>query len=446
MALLAWMIAAALAAPPPDAVAALDAGDEAWFTGHRAAGIRAWRQALALTDQSADGQALEAMVRLRLLHAGSNWSALVHGPRIDRGMQAPTDWGWLAVSDFHWLAPVEVGAVRQQAVAAAEQARSLPERVASRRALASGVPPEDPEDGLGRALTSGWVPDRGGWALGVGVVAGPVTGLGVAARWVQPDAFRQGVYVSLDGFVAWYGYGAQLQLETPGRLGAVVRGGWTRSRVFEDEAWTPVQAGSVLAGARLQLGRLRVELTPELRLDRGDAGGLVGGHGGWLRTRLDLRRDRDQGLLLMGGVGSTVPGLADYLRFAGEIDVRGYVPVHQGVLAGQVTFDGVLGSDIPWVRLPTIGGPYRHRGGRYGEFRGDWAAVTQLELRHPLGLSWLWGAVFADLAYVEGAGLHGGGGGGLRLVLPPVPHNTIRLDCGFSDSTWQLHIAWGEAF
>jgi len=42
--------------------------------------------------------------------------------------------------------------------------------------------------------------------------------------------------------------------------------------------------------------------------------------------------------------------------------------------------------------------------------------------------------------------LHGGMGAGLRLRLPPRPHNTVRLDLAWGDAGFGLTAGVGEAF
>ena len=44
---------------------------------------------------------------------------------------------------------------------------------------------------------------------------------------------------------------------------------------------------------------------------------------------------------------------------------------------------------------------------------------------------------FSELAYL-GDSLHGGGGLGLRIRMPPQPFNTIRIDVGYGDAGWNV--------
>ena len=53
---------------------------------------------------------------------------------------------------------------------------------------------------------------------------------------------------------------------------------------------------------------------------------------------------------------------------------------------------------------------------------------------------------FVEGAWVREAGWHGGAGGGLRFVLPPRPHNTVRLDAAVGTVGWALTAGVGQAF
>jgi hypothetical protein len=57
------------------------------------------------------------------------------------------------------------------------------------------------------------------------------------------------------------------------------------------------------------------------------------------------------------------------------------------------------------------------------------------------------GAVaFAEGAWADEAGVHGGVGGGLRLFLPPRPLNTVRLDAAVGTVGWTVTAGVGNAF
>src|SRR5678815_4034865 len=87
--MLVALVAIGLAAEPPHpALAAVEAGDRAFYGGDRADGVRRWREAVDRADDTPEGNAAEAMARLRLIDAGSTWAAIVHGGPIARALEA----------------------------------------------------------------------------------------------------------------------------------------------------------------------------------------------------------------------------------------------------------------------------------------------------------------------------------------------------------------------
>ena len=84
-----------------------------------------------------------------------------------------------------------------------------------------------------------------------------------------------------------------------------------------------------------------------------------------------------------------------------------------------------------------------------GRFRAPLLTGAVIEWRSPT-MGPLGFAVFAEGAAESsapgGLALHGGGGAGLRLHLPPRPHNTVRLDVAVGDVGWALTAGFGEAF
>jgi hypothetical protein len=139
-----------------------------------------------------------------------------------------------------------------------------------------------------------------------------------------------------------------------------------------------------------------------------------------------------------------IPPLADYSRLGDVAEIRVWTAAGRGVVAARVRGEAAWG-DHPEVREPTVGGPYVLRGAQYGEHVGPQTLAADLEVRHPIAGA-LWLAVFTDGAVIAGDGPHGGGGGGLRFVLPPAPQNTVRLDAAVTDIGWGIYAAWGEAF
>jgi hypothetical protein len=124
--------------------------------------------------------------------------------------------------------------------------------------------------------------------------------------------------------------------------------------------------------------------------------------------------------------GGGAPGLGDarYARFGAE--VTGYIDLYRGdrVLMLRGFFDGVAGQDdeIPFVELPSLGGPRRLRGYPLDRFRDEKAFVATAEYHYPIH-QLLAGTLFVDAGEVRGhldelftdPKFHFGFGGGLQV-------------------------------
>lgn len=454
------MLAAfAEAAAPTPALQAVDDGDRAWWGGDRALGVRRWREAAELADGSPEGHAAALMAHLRLMNAGTTLSPLVHGRAITRAVDGCYEgdvtrgaWCRLAVADYWLMAPPPTGD-RDTAVQIARSLLSeLPGPAASRLALAGDRAPlealaPDQRDGLGEALLAGpeWTP--GPTVVGLGFLAGSPTGIGLGLHLDSADVGRKQVRLTADAFGAWRAAGLTGSLETPGAVGFGVDAALLRWPWWDGEGFVPVDTARVAAGPIFRKGGVKVEAGPLARWDV-DGGDTIAGHGFWTSAAFTTRWNGWFGPLdLRATAGSEValPPLADYGRAGGPLQLAVSRPLGPGVVAARIRVEQVFGDAVPDVRLATVGGAYVLRGARYGELRGERTTAADLELRQPLWRP-MWCALFADAAAVEGEGTHGGGGVGLRMVLPPEPRNTIRLDLGVTDVGWGVYVAWGEAF
>jgi hypothetical protein len=103
--------------------------------------------------------------------------------------------------------------------------------------------------------------------------------------------------------------------------------------------------------------------------------------------------------------GGWQQGIADDpARFGyGGLDVIHHIDLFGGdrVLAIRGAIEGTLGDRdmIPFVDLPSLGGPSLLRGYPAGRFRDSWAAVASLEYTYPITES-LAGFVFTDAGRV----------------------------------------------
>lgn len=133
------------------------------------------------------------------------------------------------------------------------------------------------------------------------------------------------------------------------------------------------------------------------------------------------------------------------------LDMRGFLPVGNGVLAGQwLTQLGT--SDMPFSQMPELGGDNQLRGMFQGRYRDRNATSVQVELRYPI--YWRFGAsAFAGVGQVAPTPTallkqapRWTAGGGLRFELDEDAHTNIRLDFGKGPDGGGLIFTFGEAF
>lgn len=465
-----------------DAHQHLARGDVAWLEGRRGEARCAWRAAIDAAEQAdaapdaATGRALavRAMAELRRLRTSGNLGLAVQGPRADRAIAAcPVDLPWcrLARADRALLV-TELGIADERAravslAASVAQDGQLPVAAAVRAAQAGALPLPDlqlladapgladqPDIDIARALvaTQGGRPSPGSWALGLGFVGAPGMGAGPVVRLTHPDVGWRGWKLEAEGLVTSAG-AARLAagLRTAGPTWLTTGAAASRLLVpVYDADGTLVARDEVLSlslrGAPgITRGAVSAWLGPALRLDQSAATvaagepGMVHGHG------------------LFGGVGA---GVGRRLRLRtvldGELAVAGprhldlgldVVFDHPAPLRARLAWQAVgslapLATSPTW-RMPAWGGGVVLRSAPLGRFREPAMAAGVVEWRQPL-VGVLGAAAFGEVALAEG--LHLGGGGGLRLHLPPRPRTTVRLDLAGGSEGLALTAGYGEAF
>ena len=104
--------------------------------------------------------------------------------------------------------------------------------------------------------------------------------------------------------------------------------------------------------------------------------------------------------------------------------------------AAMATLYAAPESEAPWWRMPTLGGGRILRTAPGHRWRDELIPSAVFEYRwRPEATVGV--VAFSELAYAEDS-LHGGGGLGLRIRMPPQPFNTIRIDVGYGDAGWNV--------
>jgi len=477
-------------APTPNADA-LDEADRSWFAGDRSAAVHGWKRLLAEPAPQAEtastdlgGDALEAMVRMRLLQVAGNLGPLWLEAPLDRALFAcsgtvdrrdrvgsPASWCRLADADYELWMPTIAGA----------DPRRIPDEIGHltgwapadarlAKGAAASAPRAQGETSAPAARVQN--PWPGTWVLGWGFSVAPGAGVGAGLHFVHPDLGWEGHRLALDASGDTLG-GFWLQAVFSERASArslVARaaGGNLRGAAWDgpegDEAFGyALHTVQGSAGVASTHGRWVLAGGGEARWDSVDGGPDAPAParpavGPWASLRwsgpVDLRVSGD-----VNGVQGAPP-------FAlGSVDVRRVSSLQSGRASGIASIGTIaaravaqVATDGPFYRLPSAGGSNLLRGEPAGRYRGPLLAGLQVEYRRPL-YGPIHGALFVDGAFVSDyvtgydplQRVHISAGGGVRLVLPPADVNVTRIDVGIAphvDGTvsWGVVVGWGEAF
>jgi hypothetical protein len=133
------------------------------------------------------------------------------------------------------------------------------------------------------------------------------------------------------------------------------------------------------------------------------------------------------------------------------IDARRYQPLWlDHVLALRLVAQSVWG-DVPFQRLPQLGGAGMFRGWYTGQLRGPRLFAIEAEYRVPLSKRWAVvgfgsaGRVGEHVRSLNPKGMHLAGGGGLRFSVDKHDRVNIRLDMAYGDS-FRPYLQFREAF
>ena len=135
-----------------------------------------------------------------------------------------------------------------------------------------------------------------------------------------------------------------------------------------------------------------------------------------------------------------------------QLDLRRFRTFAAGhVVAAQASWSGASG-DVPFARMPQLGGQNLLRGYYQGRYRDLQYVAAQAEYRTPtwrrMGLAAFGGAgeVAPRLADLSMEGIHVAGGAGLRVLLNRQERLALRLDYGAGARSSGFYVTIGEAF
>lgn len=439
----------------------LSEGDIDRWDGDRAAAREHYRLAADSEDPAA-----VAMAHLRLIGMSGNYGLLVHGPAIDEALMTAegSAWDWLALADYYLLLPPSLGGSLEEAERFANAARPyLPGPALARLYLATGDPAvleelaqQDDLDGLGQSLLKhegASAPYPGTWNLGIGITGSRELGFGGGVVFAHPDLalkgwnFQTSLFATTRKVVALNAAVQGPQKIYP-RLSASVQStplySWDSGQVGFVSTRHDLLALS--AGPGVRLGDVSLGVLGKGRLDRVESLGddWLHGHGGSASAIWDRSSgwgSTRRGTVLSGGVDVSL----GYPHLGTTLEGRAYWPMLRGTGAARLYGSVEWMEDAPFFRLPSAGGPNLHRGASTWRYRAPRIAAADLEQRWMLTRV-IEGVVFVDGAWVDGDGVHPGGGVGIRLILPPEHLNVIRLDVAISDSDWGIWSGFGETF
>jgi hypothetical protein len=134
-----------------------------------------------------------------------------------------------------------------------------------------------------------------------------------------------------------------------------------------------------------------------------------------------------------------------------QLDARRYQPLwFSHVLAMRLVAQSAWG-DVPFQRLPQLGGAGMFRGWFAGQLRGPRLFAIELEYRLPIRERWALvafgsaGRVGEQLRSFSLKGFHVAGGGGLRVSVDRRDRVNIRLDLAYGDAFYP-YLQFREAF
>lgn len=429
----------------------LNEGDRAWSSSQRQVAKHHW----SVAAESAD-PAIRAMAELRLIMVSGNLGMARHGSRSQTALneclsaEKVSPWCTLATADAV-LFQYEIGipTTLEYAIEAATSVRDELPAPAEARLVWAGVEPMDemssPTDGLGEMMAThgGWPKGPGTWVLNVGPVAAPGMGAGALVRFFHPDWKWNGWLLQTTAMWTTERFGTlQASIAAPTRIRWGAETNLSQHRVDLYTGDNKVEE-IFLRSVRMRpyvshsLGPFWIDGGPLLRWDQDQhSNQTLSGHG--MQMGLFTHHSGAQQRLTF--IGSTETSLSQYRFVSGAADLR----MHRTRLAIRMRLDASHGPNAPGWRSVAYGGGSILRSAPIARWRTPVMSAGIVEWRQPI-VPMLSIAMFGETAWA--GDVHWGAGTGVRVHLPPRPHNTMRIDLAYGwEMGWSLTAGWGEAF
>lgn len=428
----------------------INLGDRLWCQGDYSAAMKYWREAASSSDQ-----ATKAMANYRILLKASNLAWAYYGLQGDLALsECSVDDPKCALanvdrelfmrmlylpSDIEYAEDIAVKLLDY--LPAEATARLVWMGKKDRTELA--IFREEELDGIGSCMGQHETFPRGpgGAYYGFGLYGGGQLGIGGTASWTQPNIDRKGGQLQLSmALTTKLAGGFFVDYFSAGKKWIRLNGAVQRSPFFLYVDGEPefhlIEISSVEITPGLQTDKARFWAGVYGRVDQFTdpiyaVGPVLGGEWRPFET-----------LEWQGDLSYTWIDY-QYLR----IDNR-LMWIHSTGLAAMLTMYAAPISEVweegLWWRLPTVGGGTVLRTAPGHRWRDPFIPSAVFEYRHqpeaPFGL-----VAFSEIAYAEDA-VHGGGGLGVRIRMPPQPYNTMRFDIGYGDSGWNILFGAEEFF
>ena len=439
-----WLIQIATAS-------SIDLGDRLWCQGDHKAAVKAWAEA----GQS-ENPAHVAQSHYRRLLSASNLGWAVHGVLGDAALaECPLNDTQCALANVDRELFLSLMGLPADLTYAENLATKLlphlPAESTARLVWLETVPAEsllefDELDGMGECFreqrTGKWDKGPGGAYIGFGLYGGGQLGVGGSMSWTQPNIDRRGGQLqSSIALTTKYAGGLFLSYTSVGDRWIQINGNVQRRpfyRYVDDmPSFHLIESSSLSVRPGLRWDKGQAWLGPMTRIEQYTPSDTleqwkgVGVSSGAMWKPLDT--------LQLYVTGEYIEWQYHHVRVDGQM-----MWIHPSGWASLVEISTSPNTEAPWWRLPTVGGGNVLRTAPAHRWRDEFLPSGVLEYRwkpqNTLGI-----VLFSELTYAEND-LHGGGGVGLRIRMPPQPYNTMRFDIGYGDSGWNVLFGAEEFF